>query len=421
MKSVLRIVLKYIAKAIIRKYHPDVVGITGSVGKTTTKNMIVCVLSERFRVRGNEGSFNNELGLPLTIIGGDDPHGSAIGWLRVVFKGIGLVLKRDRHYPELLVLEMGADRPGDIRYLTDMVPCSVGVVTAVAPTHLEFFKTVKKVAQEKRIIVSHLKKDGFAILNHDDAEVLAMQKKTDADVITYGFHPQATIRGAEVQGRIDETTGWPDGVLCKVDVEGSVVPIFIPHVLGEQVIYSALAAIAVGMALGVNPVEASDALRSVVGSPGRVRLLPGIKKTLLIDDTYNASPASVRAGLATLSHVDVKGRGERYAVLGDMLELGKHTSSAHREVGLRVAELGIDFFITVGEAMKEAADAAREAGMSDNAVVSFATSEEAGRFVQEKMEQGDVIYIKGSRGVKMEKITKEIMAQPLRAKELLVH
>lgn len=421
MKYFVKKFIQFLSKRILHKHKPEVVGITGSVGKTSVKEIAVGVLARSFRVRGAASSYNNELGLPLTIIGEESPGRSVIGWLRVLGKGIGLAFKRDKNYPEVLVLEMAANQPGDIESLLNIAPCHVGVVTAVSPSHLKFFKTVKKVAQEKRLLISDLTRNDYAILNRDDAEVFEMRKKTDADVISFGFHPEADVRTSDMSVKFSEDgRHWPEGVFFKVIYNGSIVPMYLSGIIGEHSIYRASAAIAIALVFGMNLVEISTALKDIKMPPGRMRILPGIKDTLLIDDSYNASPVAVKAALETLSQIEIIGNGERYAVLGDMLELGQQTENSHREVGLRAAELGIDFFITVGEAMKDAAIAAKEAGMPENSIASFNSAEEAGRFLQEKMQTGDVILIKGSRAMRMEKVVKEVMAEPERAEELLV-
>lgn len=421
MKIIVEKLLGWLAKMIVRKYRPEVVGVTGSLGKTSVKEIVVGILRHSFSVRGNHSSCNNELGVPLTIIGAKSPGKSFAGWFLVFCQAIKLLFCRDKNYPEILVLEMAANRPGDLEKLIKITPCHVGVVTTVSPAHLKFFKTVKKVSQEKRLIVSHLKKTDYAILNRDDAEVFEMSKKTDADVISFGFHPSADVRTSDVTTKFkDSEKQRPEGLFFKVIYQGNIVPMYLSGIIGEHSVYRASAAIAIALIFGMNLVEISNALRDVVMPPGRMRLIPGIKSTLLIDDSYNASPLAVKAAMETLSLVPIQGNGERYVVLGDMLELGAQTEASHREVGLRVAELGIDFLITVGEAMKGAAHAAIEAGMPENSIASFNNVEEAGRFLQEKIQEGDVILIKGSRAMRMEKVVKEVMAEPEKAGELLV-
>ena len=421
MKAVVEKILCFLARHIVRKYRPEVVGITGSVGKTSVKEIVVGILQHSFSVRGNLASCNNELGVPLTIIGAKSPGRSFLGWCAIFWQAICLLCVRRKDYPEILVLEMAANQPGDLTKLIKIASCHVAVITAVSPSHLKFFKTVKKVTQEKRILVSQLAKTDYAVLNRDDSEVFEMSKKTDADVITFGFHPESDVCTSDLTVKLSEDgKHWPEGMFFKIIFRGSIVPMYLSGIIGEHSVYRASAAIAVALVFGMNLVEISSALRDVTMPPGRMRLLPGIKNTLIIDDSYNASPLAMKAALETLSRVQITGNGERYSILGDMLELGQHTQNSHREVGLRVAEFGIDFLITVGEAMKDAAKAAREAGMPENSVASFNTAEEAGRFLQEKMQIGDTVLIKGSRAMHMEKIVKEVMAEPAKANELLV-
>jgi UDP-N-acetylmuramoyl-tripeptide--D-alanyl-D-alanine ligase len=419
-KPLLESLLSNLSKQIIKKYKPDIIGITGSVGKSSSKEAIAKVLQAKFSVRYTAKNYNNEIGLPLTVIGVSNPPGGSIfGWLSVLYKAKKLLLVRDVQFPEILVLEMGADKPGDIEYLTDIAPCKVGVLTFISHAHTEFFKTIKKIAQEKRVIISHLRQDGFAVLNFDNEVVMQNIGATKAEIITYGFKDGADLRATDVNIVIDERTHWPIGLNFKVLYKGSIVPVFLPKVVSRSAVSAALSGLAVGTIFGVNLVEGAQALASLEGLPGRMKLIEGIKDTLIIDDTYNASPEAARSALDALSRVEVRVGARRYAALGDMLELGPETENAHRELGFRVAELGIDFLITVGEAAKHIAQAAKEAGMDENKVVSFAASSEAGRFLQEKIASGDVVLVKGSQGIRMEKMVKEIMNEPLRASQLL--
>ncbi len=434
LRTILLYCLRTLSKKIIKKYHPAVIGITGSIGKTSSKEAIAAVLSRHFNVRKSVKNYNNEIGLPLAVIGVEKSPGRDIfGWLKVFLEALSLSfpllpltkgetkrgLPRRESYPAILVLEMGADRPGDIAYLTDIAPCKVGVLTYISHVHTETFKTIKKVAQEKSVIISHLKNDGFAVLNFDNELVMENTGKTKAKVITYGFKEGADFRATDVNLITDEKTGWPTGLNFKVSYQGNVVPVFLPGQVAEHLIPSALVGLAVGSIFGVNLVDGVSALRDLSPLPGHMALIPGIKNTLIIDDTYNSSPEPTKSALRTLGKIEPRGKAERYAVLGDMLELGPETENFHREIGFRVAEAGVNFLITVGGASKHTALAAREAGLGEHQVASFADSAAAGRFLQEKLEEGDVVLIKGSQGCRMEKIVKEIMADPLRAPELL--
>ncbi len=422
MNTILQKVLYWLASRIMRKYRPQVVGITGSVGKTSTKEAVALVLGKHFNVRESKKNYNNEIGVPLTIIGVDkSPGSSLLGWLAVFLKGLRLLILRDVRYPATLVLEMGADKPGDIAYLTKLAPCQVGVLTFISHAHTEFFKTIQNIALEKQVIISHLKPSGFAILNYDNSYVMEQVKKTKAQVITYGFKEGADLRATDLQVLTSDDGSRPIGFNFKINFQGSSVPVFLPDIISSSVIPATLAAVAVGQTFGINLLQAVEALRSLKPLPGHMRALSGIKKTLLIDDTYNSSPAAAKSALTTLSGVALKEAGaEYYAVLGDMLELGGETESAHREIGHLVAELGIHNLITVGAASKITAEAAIEAGLPAERVVCFDDSVEAGKYMQQKIQTGDVVLIKGSQGSRMEKIVKEIMAEPLRAGELLV-
>lgn len=421
LKNLLNLILRILSKNIIQKYRPDIVGITGSIGKTSSKEAVYLVLKTKFNVRKSFKNYNNEVGVPLAIIGTEkSPNNSIFGWIEVIFKAIKLLTITDKNYPEILVLEMGADKPGDIAYLTNMAPCKIGVLTYISHAHTEAFKTIKKIAQEKRVIISHLQRDGFAVLNFDNDLVMQNANTAKAEVVTFGFKDGADFQATDINIITDDSSGWPSGLNFKLNYGGNIVPIFLPGAIATHLIPSALSAIAVGHILGINVVEGANALRQLEPLAGHMRIINGIKNTLLIDDTYNSSPEPVKSGLFTLSKISPQNNGRRFAVLADMLELGSETENAHREIGLRTAELDIDFLITVGEASKHTAVAAREAGMSDDRIFSFADSQTAGKFIQEKLHTGDIALIKGSQSTRMEKIVKEIMAEPLDAKKLLV-
>ncbi len=419
MKKIIQKILYVLARAVLKKYKPDVVGITGSMGKTSTKEAVFAVLSSKFRVRQNLKNYNNELGLPLSILGVESGRKSVFKWLGVIFHGIKLWIARDADYPQILVLEMGADHPGDIKYLTELAPCKIGVVTGIGPAHLEFFESIEKIVKEKRVIVSHLQSEGFAVLNRDDEKVFEMRDKTRAKVLTYGFFADAEVRAQE-DGMIGGGVGI-SGMNFKLSYAGAVVPIFLPGVLGRQHIYAALAGAAVGITYGMNLVEVAESLKKYQAPKGRMNLIPGIKRTLIIDDTYNASPIPVEAALKVLQSIKLPAEDDKkFAVLGDMLELGSFSEEGHKQVGRAAAASGVDYLVTVGERSRDIARAAKEAGIGEDRVSNFPTPEEAGIFVQGKMKQGDVVLVKGSQGIRMEKVVKELMAEPLRAYELLV-
>lgn len=420
-RKILQIILRLLARLVIARYKPIIIGITGSVGKTTSKEAISAIIGGRLRVGKTIQNNNNEVGVPLTVLGADGGERSIVKWLFIVARVICLVVIKDKRYPEALVVEMAADRPGDLEYLVKIAPPQIGVITAVGRAHLEFFKTTRKLVQEKQTLITCLPVEGFAILNSDDAEVIAMQNKTRARALTYGFNEKAMLRAVEIFVGSEEVEGHLKltGIYFKIMYKGSTVPVFLPCILGRQHIYAALAGAAAGIGVGMNLVEVSERMHYYDTPPGRMRIIEGIKHTTLIDDTYNSSPTAAIAAVETLADAPCLKSARRFAVLGDMLELGPHTEIEHRELGKKVEELGIEYLYTVGERAKFIAQAASFAGMKEDSILMFADAFAAGKMLQEKIKQGDLLLIKGSQGIRMEKITRELMAEPLHAEHLL--
>ncbi len=414
MKKTLVFILKILAQATLWRYKPKVIGVTGSVGKTSTKETVYAVLKNKFNVRRSIKNYNNEIGAPLTILGQETGGNSLAHWLKIFLIGFFQIFYV-RRYPEILVLEMGADRIGDISYLTGFIKPFIGVITAIGeiPVHVEFFQSAAHLAREKSNLVKSLDKDGWAVLNFDDERVRAMVNKTQAQIFSYGFSENVDLRVSSVEQRLEKLS--EAGISFKVDFEGSNVPVRLNHILGEHQIYAAAAAIAIGLILKMNLVEIAEGLKDFRAPVGRLNIIKGIKNSWIIDDTYNSSPSSSLAALEVL----VKAPGRKIAAFGDMLELGAFTEEAHRRVGARAAQV-VDVLLAVGERAIFMADEAKKQGLPEDKVLHFASSEEAGRVLQDLIREGDVILIKGSQGIRMEKITKEIMAEPDKAKELLV-
>ncbi len=425
MKNILKNIaiafLRYQSKLILRRYKPKIVGITGSVGKTSTKEAIFSVLSKKYQVRQNIKNYNNEIGVPLTIIGADSPGKNIFGWLSLLFQCFFLVTKRSKSYPEILVLEMGADHPGDIDYLTSFVPLYVGVLTAIAPVHLEYFKKVENIVREKQIIIEKLPIDGFAVINGDDLLLQQTFTKTKAKLISVGLNDTNTIKATELKMSTGKE-GEEDilkGLSFKLLYAGHIVPVFLPGVLGRHQVYAALAATAVGIAFDMNLVEIVDGLQTFNPPKGRMNLVHGIKKTLIIDDTYNSSPAAARAALEVLKEIFIESGHRRIAIFGDMLELGNYTEQGHREVGHRAVELGIDYLVCVGEKSRDIGRGAKEAGMGEERIYYFENNSGAGSFLKQMLKEGDLILVKGSQSARMEKVVKSLMSNPRAAKHLL--
>jgi len=420
------------AKAVLARHKPLIVAITGSVGKTSTKDAVATVLGARGAVRASSGNYNNELGLPLTILGEESPGRSMFGWWKLLRRARALAAGgSESGYPKVVVLEMGMDRPGDLTKLVEIAKPSVSVVTNVGESHLEFFTDVAAIAQEKATIVRALDPSGTAVLNVDNSWTRDMQKLHPGKTITFGIEQEADVRGIEITATdqlpgavvLDQTMqrlkglNVPLGTAFKISHAGKTVPVRLPRVLGNQQVYSALAAAAVGIAYGMNLVEISEALLQYVPPKGRMNLLPGIKDTLIIDDTYNASPASTIAALDSLAAL--KPAGRRIAVLGDMAELGSATEPGHKAVGERAAA-ACDFAVFVGPKSKLASQAAESAGMVDQRQTHVNDSSQVEAVLQNVLKPGDVVLCKGSQVVRMERAVKALMAEPERANDLLV-
>lgn len=407
-------ILEAAAGWVLRVYKPVVIVITGSAGKTSTKEAVSTVLERHWKIRKTERNLNTELGVPLTIIGAEieSYRVSFTTVTRGIAEALCLIVFRQKTFPQALVLELGADRPGDIKSFMRWIKPTISVVTSVGeiPVHVEYYSGPQEVAQEKSWIVKKTRKDGYAILNRDDEVVYEMKEKTKANVITFGFAEEADFRIAEYGFR-------ENGIGFKLFHKGTFVPIRLNNCFGKPAAYAAAAASAVGVAMGLNLVEIADALLGYQPPPGRMRLLGGVKGTRIIDDTYNASPSAMHAALETLDQISSK---RKIAVLGDMREIGKYSYEAHETVGFFAAGI-CDYIFTVGDSAKIIQEGARKKGFDEKRMMHFNESVEAGSKLQEILESGDLVLVKGSRAMRMEKIVEEIMAEPERAKELLVH
>ncbi len=418
MMRLLRSLLAFLAKAVLSRYAPKVVAVSGSVGKTSTTRAVTAVLARSFHTRGSAKNHNNEIGVPLTVLGEAKAGGkSVMSWAGILWRGLLLAFGPKRPYPRVLVLEMATDHPGDLEYLTALAPPDVSVLTAVAEEHTEFLGDLDGVAAEEGTVVRVLGAEGIAVLNADDERVAAMADGLGDRAVLYGFGPKARVRAENVSAELALGTVFTRFTLR---IDGREFPANLPDALGEGHVAAALAAASVALAFGIDPAVIPYGLAEYQAPPGRLRVLPGIKGTTLVDDAYNSSPRAVSLALRTFRTLPLARGGRRIAVLGDMLELGALTEASHRQVGREAAASGVEMLIGVGPAAGLICAAAREAGMPRERVFHMGTSEEAGRFLQGRIAPGDAILVKGSQGIRTEKIVKELMAEPERAGELLV-
>lgn len=414
-------ILTWEAKLVLKKYKPQIVAITGSVGKTSTKDAIFTVLSEFHFVRKSQKSFNSEIGVPLTVLGCPSGWNNPILWLKNIIEGLILILLPN-HYPKWLVLEIGADRPGDIETITKWIKPDITVVSKLSkvPVHVEFFPSPEDVFREKSYLVSALKKDGILILNSDDEDVLAFRSLVDNKTLLYGTGNGADVLGSNyrIAYRDTEKQHTPIGVEFDVTYANETVAVQILRGLGIQQMYPGLAALAVGLALNLPLEKLSQALKEHEPSRGRMRILPGIKSTLIIDDSYNSSPVALTEALTTLKNLDDNG-GRKIAVLGDMLEIGIYSTDEHKKAGVYAASFA-DLLFTVGIRARNIAEGALEAGMDESKIFQYEDSRVAGKDLEIMLREGDTVLVKGSQGIRMEKVVEEIFADPMHAKDFLV-
>lgn len=416
LKRLVLLLLIKKTQGLLTRFHPTVIAVTGSVGKTSTRHAIATVLEGSFSIRSPKENYNNEFGTPLAILGEKSPGSSPLGWLRVL-------LRHHNTFPKMLVLEFGADHPGDITELCRLFSPSVGVVTVISPVHVENYASLEELTQEKQELVKAIPASGFVVLNADDARVLGMREVSKAPVRTYGFSEAADLRGEQEslrfhgEGSFESHEVFVTTSFTCVDGQDSMA-VELVNTVGKSQISAALAALSVGKHFGISFSTMVERLKVYRPTPGRLTLLPGIKGTLLLDDSYNAAPASMAAGLHVLQSCKPRELARRIAALGSMAELGALSEEEHHLLGLRVAEAGVDLLVCVGEPARTTLRAAKEAGVGE--AHWFATSEEAGRFLDQEVKQGDILFVKGSQGTRMEKVVKELMRDPLQAEKLLV-
>lgn len=411
--KVLEKILRWMAIAVIRKYKPKVVGITGSVGKTSAKEAAFLILSSKFRTRKNEKNYNNEIGIPLTIIGSETGNKSVWKWMKVFFRWLALAVL-PAEYPEVLVLEMAVDRPGDMKYLTEFVPVNISVVTSVSSNHLEFFKDIDHIAREKGRMVETVSEKGTIILNADDERVISMKEKSGARVISYGLGENAAVTASNVTCIYEEEK--PIGLSFKINYEGKSIPMRLKKIIAPYQIYAVLAGVSAGIAMKINLVDIVKSLEEFISPAGRMNLIEGINTSQIIDDTYNSSPASAVAALSVLQ--DLRSY-RKIAVLGDMLELGAEENKSHRAVARKAFELNVNLFFAVGDRMKIAVRELENLGYPPDRIFHFDDPVSAGEKLKDLIVKGDLVLVKGSQSMRMEKIVEKVMHSPEKSRDLL--
>lgn len=356
--------LQNLATAVRRLWGKPLIGITGSAGKTTTKDAIAHVLSTRYRVLKSEGNFNNHFGLPLMLLKLEAEH-------------------------ELAVIEMGMSHAGEITALARIAMPDIGVVTNVAPVHLEHFDSIKGIARAKYELIESLPPDGVAILNADDEYVSQFGRSFRGKVITYGIADGAGVRAENIEPR--GLAGSAFDVVVGNRRERAFLPL-----VGMHNVYNALAAVAVGLDRGLTLKQAAHALLSLQAADKRGQVVQ-FGNTTLINDCYNSNPKALNAMVDALAGMPAK---RRIVVAGEMLELGPEAEQMHWACGEYIAEKKIDFLLGVRGLASPMVEAARRKGMQAQFVE---TPEEAGEWLARETWSGDVILLKASRGVRLER------------------
>jgi UDP-N-acetylmuramoyl-tripeptide--D-alanyl-D-alanine ligase len=362
-----------LARSRRRRYGPTVVGITGSNGKTTTKEMIATCLQTSFRVLKTTGNLNNLIGLPLTLLN---------------------LTEKER----VVVLEMGMNVPGEIRRLTEIAEPDVGLITNIQEVHLEGIGSLEKVATEKGELFRKMRRNGAIVVNRDDPRVVMLASEFPGQKMTYGIEGPADLMAENIRLR-------PEGTSFTLVSEGERSEMTLP-VFGRQFVGDALAALAVTTLFGIDEKRAREALEQFKPYPMRMEVSVLSGGSILINDTYNANPRSMELALETL--VELKGNGRAIAVVGDMLELGALSEEAHLRLGKKIGELPIDFLIALGQYASKVVESAVRQGLNRGRARTVQTHSEALAVLNQILRPGDWLLVKGSRGMTMEKIAENL-------------
>ena len=355
------------------RMQASVIAITGSNGKTTTRKLTAAVVGRKFNTLTAFGNYNNQIGLPLTLLNLRNAH-------------------------QWAVLELGTNRPGEIARLAEICRPDIGVITNIGPAHLEGLGTLDGVMREKGSLLTYLKKDGRAVLNADDTRVLKIAKNTDRQVLLFGMAREAEIRAGSFKERAS-------GISFILDLPAESIAVDLP-LYGQFMVSNALAAAAVGYLTGLSAHEIKAGLEHSDPAPGRMNIFDIADGIHIIDDTYNANPDSMKAAFATLTSLRANSRG--IAVIGDMLELGEQAESLHRQIGALAAASGIARIYVTGNHAPAVAAGARQMQMKPQDIFT-GSREEILSDLKDRLKPGDWLLVKGSRGMAMEKIIKGLV------------
>lgn len=417
-KKIIVFILTIESKIVLFVHKPLIIAVSGSVGKTTTKDALYTVLSETLHSRKSQKSFNSDIGVPLTILGLENAEKDVLKWATNIL--LGFFVFFERKYPKVLVLEVGADHKNDIKKMRWLRPHAV-VYTRfpLIPAHIEFFSSAEEVIEEKRELLRAMRDDGFLFINADDEKMKNEILKENQKHYSYGFSESADMRIILYSEKYTkENTLFGSSV--NFLYQKKYFSVEHRGILGKHYAYSSAVAILLAEKMFSIPPSFSAELLSKRKSSdypkGRMRLFNGIHDSCIIDDSYNASPASMSALIETVKKNKMHGR--KILILGDMMELGEHSLSSHKKIGEEVKE-GIDIFIAVGVRMKDAYTLLQKEG-GKCVLKWFSSSLEAGEYAKGLIKKGDLIGVKGSRhAMRMEKAVRPLLQKKEDKKELL--
>ena len=419
MKKLIKLKLKILSGLILKKYQPKVIAVTGSIGKTGSREAVYTVLSGKYTVRRSCKDKSSDLEVFLTIIGFAGGDRGLTSLTQAVFKAVSILIFKDNDYPQILILEINADKQGTINKMLKNIKPYIGIITFAGRIYSDYFKNIEEATKEKSMLFSALNKNDWAVFNADDKNILKFKKNIKAQTLSYGFNKSCDITANNIRFTYvedDDDIENLRGLSLKINYQGATVPIFLPNSLSIGQVYAALSAIAVGIIYGLNLVEIAERLRVFETPKGRSVLLSGIKESVIIDDSYEAFLESVEASLDVLTKIPIKKSHRRIAVIGDMSAPGADIIKNHQIIGKKIAALEVDLLFLVGEKSRDIARAAKKAGMKENSIKHYAFAKMAGEDIKNIIKSGDLILVSGSSKVKMETVVKNIMANPEKAK-----
>jgi UDP-N-acetylmuramoyl-tripeptide--D-alanyl-D-alanine ligase len=411
-KKVVLWLLKRMAKFRLRKFKGKIITVTGSLGKTSTKEAVFCVLNSQYKVKKNLKSMNTDFGLLLTILDIDSGFSSVTKWSWFLLKGFFNSFFRD--CSEFLLLEFGVDKPADMDFLLSVVKPDIAVFTNVSPVHLADgqFRDLQDIFDEKRKMVDALRDGGVAVLNVDNPFLARLAKERGKkNTMTFGENNE------DAQYLISKIAQSVEGISFILNHKDKKYKVE-AGVLGAHQTYVLTPALICAEIVGMDVEVAISALKRFSLPPGRMTIIPAKEEAMILDSSYNSSPDALLASLKVLK--EVAGDHRKVAVLGSMNELGDKSRSLHEIIGESVPKY-VDLLLTVGEEAKLIAKKAEECGMNKKNISVFKTADEAAEFFKDKIKKGDIVLVKGSQNrIHLERFVKELMANPDDADKLLV-